>query len=221
MENPRKTNQKKFDEEMTELRAVITPEQDLAIRQQFNEAKKTPPVTFKAKKTTTPEEAKALKKKEIKSVEVGQAPSKKKAPEPVSKVTIPTKSEVKPTPAMKVAAQQMKITPEEAISKSNTPSGMKQLKEKVTKETFEKIAKQKNKSILYEGNAEREFTGSELYPLVNKNYDMFSVTLGDEAAADLLVTTKQIANKSVTVDTLKSLGMKAGTIKTLLLFGIL
>ncbi len=219
MENPRKVNPKQFEEALTELRAVMTPEETQQVRQAFNQARKTP--VIQGKKAEKPEEIKEAKKKEITEVKIPLAKPKSKGPEKITKVSIPLKGEVKPTQEMKAAAQQAKITPEEAISKSNTPTGMKFLKEKLSKETFERVGKQKAKSLLYEGKAEHDFTGGELYPIINKNYDMFKEILGEDVTDELLVITKQIAKNRVSVDTMKKLGMKASQIKTLLLFGIL
>lgn len=226
MENPRRVNPKEFDKTLRELQAVISPEQTLAIRQEFNQARRTPVIN--AKKNPKIEEAKAPKVKEIDVVEIGKVPSKKSPPEPIQSVKIPNKKPLSPTPEMKGAAKKMKVTPEEIMKLSNTPSGLRAIKEDLSKSTewekiYERIGKQKVRDILFEGNVQRQFNGSELYKIINKgeNYAMLSEILGEDAAAELLVTSKQIGEKKATVEALKKYGAKVGTIKAALLFGIL
>src|SRR6185369_4710770 len=117
----------------------------------------------------------------------------------------------------------MKITPEQAIRMSETPTGLKTLKEKLPNKLYESIGKRKIKDILYEGKVEHQFKGDELYKQINKgeNYDLLVELLGEEEAADLLVSSKGISNKKVTVEALKKAGMKLGTLKTLLILGLI
>ncbi len=225
-QNPRKVDPIEFNKTLRELRAVISPEEEQVIRQQFNQARRTPVIVAKKIKSIEPIESKL--KKEPTSVEIPLSKAKKQIITAISKVKIPLKPELKATPEMRAAGKKMNITPEEAMKMSDTPSGLKEMKKDFSKtdagnKLYNKIGKQKVKDILYEGNVERKFTGGELYKIINKgdNYAIISEILGEDAAADLLVTSKQIGEKKATIDTMKKYGMKVGSIKALLLFGIL
>jgi hypothetical protein len=226
MENPRKVNPKEFNKTLRELRSIITPEEEQAIRIAFNEARRTP--VIRAKKLPKFE----IPEKKLKEFPTQQKiPIFEKKPKQVAEITdvkIPIKGLVKTTPEMQAAAKKLKKTPEDLMRSADTPSGLKNLKSDLSgsdtgKKLFDKIGKQKVREILFQGKVEHKFTGKELYETINKgeNYALLVEILGEDAAADLLVTAKQIGEKRATVDAFKKFGSKVATIKTALLFGIL
>ena len=222
MDNPRTMNQAEFNETLREIGAVITPEEEFAIREQFAAARRTPVV--KGKKQKKPELKEPKLKKEDTSVKIPTFTGKKKFVPPISEVKIPLKPEVKPTSAMKNAAQMMEITPEELIRKGDDVSGLKEIKESLAGQPklIKKVYSDKLRQIFYEGNIEPNY-GADFYKMANKgnNYALMEEILGEEAAADFLAGAKEIGKSKVTVERLKKVGVKIGTIKTLLLFGIL
>jgi len=213
LENPHTANPKEFETTLKELRAVITGEEESAIREQFNQARKTPPV----KQPT------ASKPKELPSAKIPINIPKGKQSGEITEVKIPIKKEITATPEMKIASKQMNMTPEEAMRLSDSPSGLKKLKNGVQKDVFEKIGKQKIREILYEGKIQKEFTGKELYNTINKgdNYAILSEILGESQTEDLLQAAKQIHDKRATVESIQKYAKKVGTIKAALIFGIL
>ena len=223
LRNPRKANLNDFYKELDELRAVASPEEIITIRDQFLEARKSSKLS--GRKFEPFEEPKAPKIKELPTkTDIPKSTARK--PEPIAEPTevkIPTKGKVKTTPEMKAAAQLMKITEEQAIKLADTPSGLKKLKQNMPDKIYKEIGKRKIKDILYEGKVEHQFKGDELYNQINKgeNYDLLVEILGEDEAADLLVSSREIANKKVTVEALKKAGMKIGTLKTLLVLGLI
>ncbi len=225
-ENPRTMNRKEFNKTLSELDPVLNPGEELAIRQSFNEARKTP--VIQGKKLPGINSPKEPKSKSIDQVNIPKYnPPKINVEEPTS-VKIPLKPEVKSDPAMRAASKKMKITPEEVMKLTNTPTGMKQLKRDLMKaehgeRLFNEIGQRKVKEILFQGNVQRKFTGGELYDIINKgdNFDMLSEILGKEAATDMLESAAAIGAKKLTRDSLKKYAKKLGTVKAALVFGII
>lgn len=222
----------KFDKEgfnaaLRELEPILKPGEAQQIRQAVNQSQKRPAILGKKL-----ESAKEPKPPKLKSgPDTVAIPSYKqpfrahKAPETIK---IPVKTEVKPTAAMKEAAKRMNITEEEAIRQSNSPSGLRKLKEYLGdsqsgQQIYREIGKRKIKDVLFEGKVKQEFTGEELYRVMNKgeNFDIISEIIGEDAAVDLLESAKSIAEKKATVDSIKKVAKKFGTVKAALMFGIL
>lgn len=226
MEDPRKVNPREFDKTLRELGAVISPQEEQSIRQQFNEARRTP--VIRAKKMAPAEKPELPKLKELTTTKIPLFTKEENVIPEITEVKVPLKSEIKPTQEMKAASKMMNITPEQARKMTDTPTGIKELREKLSKteaqkKLFDNIGKTKVKDILYEGKVERTFTGDELYNIINKgdNYALLAEILGEDTAANLLVSSKEIASKKVTVETLKKVGVKTAYLKALLLFGVL
>lgn len=94
--------------------------------------------------------------------------------------------------------------PEDIQNMMNSRSGIKQLREdfsdsKIKKEVFERLSKQKIRSILREGNIEKEFTGDDLYKFLNKekNYELLSEILGESETEMLRQSAKEIGKAQV------------------------
>ncbi len=226
-ENPRSVNKKKFNKALDELAPILKDGEEQAIRGAFNEARKTP--VIQGKKLNTPNQPKEPKLKSIDRVDNIEyfKPPKPKAQE-ITEVKLPVRKEVKPTPEMKTAAKKMKITPEEALELTDTPTGLKELKQTLSKkehgkELFEKIAQHKIKEIKYGGNVKQKFTGTVLTKRFNKgkNFDILSELMGEEAALDLLDSAAAIGEQEVTAKTIIKYAKKAGTVKAAILLGII
>lgn len=226
IDNPRKAVGVEFDGAMRELKTVLSPGEEQAIRQQFIQERKTPSII--AKKETPIEAPKKGKTKEITEVEIPLFKAQKKLVPPIEEVKIPLKPVPKVTPQMKVLAKKMNITPEQAMKMTETPTGWKELKRDLNKtesgrKLYKQAAKQKVRDILYEGKVQHEFKGNELYQIINKgdNFNMLSEILGEEAADELLISSKQIADKKITLDALKKIGVGASKLKVFMILGII
>jgi hypothetical protein len=111
---------------------------------------------------------------------------------------------IPPTPEEIIAGLYMGKKPEYIQELMTTRSGIKQLREhsKVSKqqrEIFDTISKQKMRSIMREGNIEKEFTGNDLYKFLNKesNYEIFSELLGETETEALRKAAKEIGKEQV------------------------
>lgn len=219
--NRGKVDPEKFEDALKKIRGVITPEEEKSIVEAFANERRSPSII--SKKTAVKEIGKEPKKKEIPRAEIPLFKEKLKKTLPIEKVRIPLKPQVKTTPEMQAARKIMKITEEQAMAMTKTPSGLKQLRAELPDKLFERIGKHKVKEVLQEGNIEGNFTGKQLYEVINEgeNYAILSEILGEDKAAELLVNSREIASKQATVEAFKKVGTKIGTIKTLMLFGIL
>lgn len=117
-----------------------------------------------------------------------------------------------------IAAKYLKSEPEDIQSMMNKRSGIKELREDLSdtptkREVFDRLSKQKMRSILREGNIEKEFTGDDLYKFLNKekNYEIFSELLGDEEAEALRLAAKDIGKAQVKSESRKKLIKKEVT----------
>ena len=210
IEQPEKIGKKSFKEVLKKTRGVIKPEEELAIKEQLG-------------KLSELKEPKRPTMKELPRAEIPINKAKLKEVPEITEVKIPTKKEVKATPEMRAAEKIMKITPEQARTLTNTPSGLKELKSNLPDKLFEKLGKTKIREIFQKGKIQNKFTGKELYDVINEgsNYEILAEILGEEKTAELLVNSREISSKQATVDAFKKVGTKLGTLKTLILFGIL
>lgn len=95
------------------------------------------------------------------------------------------------------------------------------------KQIFERLSDQKIRSILREGQIEKDFKGDDIYKLLNneKNYEVFSAILGEAETEALRLEAKEIGKKQVSSEVkkakLKNLAEKAIALKGLnLLLGL-
>lgn len=160
-ENPRKIDGRELDKSLRELRAIITPEQEQAIRTQLDQAARKP--SFKAK----------------------EEPKRK-----------PTNDEI-------IAAKFADKEPQDIMRMMNTRTGIKELRKladtKAKKEVFDRLSKQKMRSIMRDGNIEKDFSGDDLYRFLNKekNYEIFSELLGEVETEALRLEAKEIGKSQV------------------------
>ncbi len=110
----------------------------------------------------------------------------------------------KATPEEEIASKYKNSKPEDIQKKMNTRSGIKELREDFSKtpakrDLFERLKNQKIRSVLREGNIEKEFTGDELYKFLNKekNYELFSEMLGEAETESLRMSAKEIGAQQV------------------------
>lgn len=131
----------------------------------------------------------------------------------------------KPTHIDEQSAKYVGKKPEDVQRMMNTRSGIKELKKdlsksSVEKQLFERLSNQKLRSVLREGNIEKDFKGDELYKLLNKekNYEIFSEILGEEETEALRLQAKEIGQKAVKSElrnkNLTKLGKKYAAYKT-------
>lgn len=110
----------------------------------------------------------------------------------------------KPTNDELIASRYEKSQPEDIQRMMDSRSGIKQLRKdfsdtKVKKEVFQRLSNQKMRSILREGNIEKDFTGDDLYKFLNKekNYELFSEFLGEKETELLRQSAKDIGKTQV------------------------
>lgn len=133
----------------------------------------------------------------------------------------------------RIAARYVKNEPEDIQSMMNKRSGIRTLRDDLSgsrekKEVFDRLSKQKMRSILREGNIEKEFTGDDLYKFLNKekNFELFSEFLGEQEAEAMRQTAKEIGKAQVKSEmrrkTLGKAASHAGAMKALsIIMGIL
>lgn len=121
----------------------------------------------------------------------------KKIEKPVKEIPPPTPEEIR-------AAKYEKSTPEDIQGMMNSRSGIRELRKDFSdtpekKALFDKLSKQRMRSILREGNIEKEFTGDTLYKFLNKekNYEIFSELIGEAETESLRLSAKEIGQKQV------------------------
>jgi hypothetical protein len=115
----------------------------------------------------------------------------------VQRIHQPTNEEI-------IAAKYVDKKPEDIQKLMNSRSGIKQLREDFSgsdqkRELFDKLSKQKIRSVLREGNIEKDFTGDDLYKFLNKesNYEIFSEMLGEAETESLRQSAKAIGKEQV------------------------
>jgi hypothetical protein len=113
------------------------------------------------------------------------------------KIATPTNEEV-------IAGKYANKEPEDIQRMMNSRSGIKELRKDFStseqkKQLFEKLTKQKMRSILREGNIEKDFTGDDLYKFLNKekNYEIFSEILGEKETEAMRIVAKEIGKAQV------------------------
>ena len=113
-------------------------------------------------------------------------------------------SKPEPTNDQNIAAKYLEKKPEDIQKLMNSRSGIRELKKdmstkKINQEVFERLKQQKIRSILREGNIEKNFTGEELYKALNKekNYELLSELLGENEIEELRLAAKEIGKKQV------------------------
>lgn len=132
----------------------------------------------------------------------------------------------------RIAAKYEGKEPEDIQKMMNKRSGIKQLREDLNtpqkRATFERLKQQKIRSILREGNIEKDFTGDDLYRFLNKehNYELLSEMLGEAETEALRQSAKEIGKQQVKSEVRKKNVSKAAhkvaTYKTLeILLGLL
>lgn len=103
----------------------------------------------------------------------------------------------------RIAAKYEGKEPEDIQNMMNRRSGIKQLREDLNtpekQATFQRLQQQKIRSILREGNIEKNFTGDELYRFLNKehNYELLSEMLGESETEAMRQTAKEIGKSQV------------------------
>ncbi len=220
LDDPRKALKPIFQETLDELKPILKPGEEQAIKSQISEARKYP-----LKKAVQAEKLKEPSKPNLKgidSVKLPKPPKAKSSAKEITSVKLPSKPEPKITPEMRGIAKEIKITPEEAIARSNSPSGLKNLLNKLPEHKANVLAKEKVKDILYQGKVKPQYKGNELFKIINEgsNYDMLEAILGEDLTLELLEASEKIGNKAINQQELKKYIKKAAALRTLALFGI-
>lgn len=138
-----------------------------------------------------------------------------------------------PTNDEKIASKYLDKKPEDIQAMMNSRSGIKELREDFSstpqkQQVFDRLSKQKMRSILREGNIEKEFTGDDLYKFLNKekNYEIFSELLGETETEALRKSAKEIGKQQVKSEVrkkvIKNVAHKVTVYKTLsLILGLI
>lgn len=138
-----------------------------------------------------------------------------------------------PTNDENIASRYIGKEPEDIQALMNKRSSIRQLREDLSntpakRQVFERLQQQKMRSILREGNIEKEFTGDDLYKFLNKehNFELFSEFLGETETEALRQSAKEIGKQQVKSEmrnkNLSKLGRQMAGIKTLeLVLGLL
>lgn len=214
LENPHAANGKEFEVALRELGAVISPEEANAIRQMFNKARNLPEPVRKQPKPPTLKEIPEPKLPKFK----GEAPIKK---EPTTAKI--AHREFVETPEVKIAAKEMGKSTTQIRNLADSPEGVKQLKENVSKDVFKKIGKQRLREILYEGEINPgKISGNRIAKTLNKgsNFEILSEFLGEAEAKETLEAAQALGDTPFTKDNLLKYGKKAAAIKALVFFGV-
>ena len=110
--------------------------------------------------------------------------------------------------------------PEDVISQFNSRSGIRELKQDLSrtaigKKQFQDLSKQKVRSILQEGNIKKKFSGNDLYGVINKenNYEILSELLGKEAVDAALEAAEKAGKKQLTTEAISKTAKKAAALK--------
>jgi len=126
------------------------------------------------------------------------------------------------TPEQTIAGKYLGKKPEYVQELMNSRSGIRELREDLSgsqqkRELFDRLSQQKMRSILREGNIEKEFTGDDLYKVLNKqkNGEIFSEILGEAEAEALRQEAKEIGKDQVKRENLLKLTKKFGSLKIL------
>lgn len=109
-----------------------------------------------------------------------------------------------PTTDERIAARYEETKPEDIQKMMSSRTAIKQLRQDFSnnaqkRQIFDRLSKQKMRSILREGNIEKEFTGDDLYKFLNKekNYELFSEFLGESETEALRKSAKDIGKAQV------------------------
>jgi len=94
--------------------------------------------------------------------------------------------------------------PEDILKEMNTRSGIKRIKKKFSdtkenKDLFEELSQKKMRSVLREGNIDKNSTGNDYAKVLNKekNYELFSEFLGEKKTEELRLLAKEIGDQEV------------------------
>jgi hypothetical protein len=209
-----------FKTSMRELSPVLTPDQSKEITNILRERSKSPvPLKArKASKTEIPKEPKLAK--EIAPPKLPKEPTKpKKKPSP-KPFELPKKGTLKPTKSMQAAAKRLETTPEDLISMTKSVTGLRKLKKDLPEPLARKVEQDTMSRMLREGKIEKEFTGEELYDILNKseNYPVFSEILGETEVDELMKIAKEIqkhhGSRKVKFEAIKKFGSNVAALKT-------
>lgn len=106
---------------------------------------------------------------------------------------------------VKAVAKYTNKTPEQIEQLFNSRSGIREIKTdlsktKRSKELFDKMASQKVRDILRQGKIKPDYTGKDLYKVINKkdNYELLSELLTPEEVDKMLEMSQKISSKKVT-----------------------
>jgi len=221
IDNPNTARSRHFDDTLNNLNPILSPNERSQIQDVFFKP------TFHPRRVSNIEqpEPPSLKPEPI-AENIPLLAKKSGAKKEITEVKVPVKEKLKPTKEMLAAEKILKMKPGQLQKLANTPDGFHELKGLLStspnkEKLYEKIGKQKIMELMNEGNIKKNYTGKELFNVINKgrNYEMFSAILGEDAAQDLLITTQELSDKQFTVENVKKL-LKSKTLKVLIFHGL-
>lgn len=103
-------------------------------------------------------------------------------------------------------------SPEDILKKLETRKGIRELREVLPKEQFDKLIEAKARAILADNKVLSSPTGQQMFSILNqeKNFEIFSEMVGKENATELLETFQRIGKAEATKDRVISTSRKAG-----------
>ena len=123
---------------------------------------------------------------------------------------------------MKLAQQLMKKSPEDLAAMTDKVSGLKQLRETLPKESFEKIKAEKTRQILYGDEVQPNLTGTKVVARLNQadNFALMAELHGDEEALAMLEAAKKIKDSPFTKENIINKAKAAGIVRILIKYGL-
>lgn len=212
LENPHGANPRDFEKAVNELYAFgVTPEQTAEIRGAFNTARRAPIIT----------EPKAPKYQEVKEPKLPKFTKAKPTPKEPPQAPIAHRK-LEETSGMKLAQQLMKKSPEDLAAMTDKVSGLKQLRETLPKESFEKIKAEKTRQILYGDEVQPNLTGTKVVARLNQadNFALMAELHGDEEALAMLEAAKKIKDSPFTKENIINKAKAAGIVRILIKYGL-
>jgi len=140
-----------------------------------------------------------------------------------SRKTPSFRAKAKPfTKAEEASSKYLKLKPEDIQAKMNSRSGIRELRQDLSgsesrKKLFNQLERQKLRSLLREGNIEKEFTGNDVYNVLNKekNAEIFREIMGEQEFEAARQEFKEIGKKQIRIDNLTKYSKYIGVLKFL------
>ncbi len=197
--DPQKVSIEKLNETLNDLRPILNPGEEDAIRRVFIENKSS--MKARGRKVSGEEKPEAPKAK-----------TATKPPEGPTSVDIPNKPNLKDTPEMKEARKRADITEDQLQRYLKSKNGFDKIKEmmgpgKANEQIYNELVKHKARDILYGGKMRPNFKGTELSDRLNvrKDRELMEQLFSKEIVEEIDKAAIEIGQENVTKESLKRL----------------